>query len=456
MIKIIIKFILVFTFLFLINPVYAQLFDNYDGVGGLTYDSSGTWVINAGQLEAQTAGSSQPEHSFISFDMSTKITAWDLQNSNTNEWIGWMDLNRASVSGWGGGNYSCAFVLACNSNIFNSATAKGYAIGFTDTDLLVLFKFSSGIVSGTTFLPGTSVQILNSQYFYKDTDNGVNIYVKLESTGNWTIKYKAGAQLSDAAAVDPANYSDGSVTSTSADNTYRGTSFKYSGWAYAHSSGSSEKAFFDNFGFSQNNALPVELISFSAQVENGNVLLNWETATEVNNYGFEVERKISSTNFLPNSFEKIGFVEGNGTTNIPHKYFFLDSNPGGVSIIYRLKQIDINGSFEYSDQIEVNLKFSDKPELMQNSPNPFNPSTSIKFYLPFDADITIKVYNIMGIEITTLIHQKQSAGFHLVNWNGRDENGLNVSSGVYLYRLTAISDNSNKFFVQTKKMTLIK
>jgi len=194
------------------------------------------------------------------------------------------------------------------------------------------------------------------------------------------------------------------------------------------------------------NALPVELNSFSASVANGSTVnLSWETATEVNNYGFDVERSSGNSDW-----QKIGFVAGSGNSNSPKEYSFADNPSGGTSFSYRLKQIDVGGSFQYYDPVTVNLSLSSKPKLLQNSPNPFNPSTTIKFYTPTTSDVTIKIYDMLGREVTTLINQQTTAGYHIIYWNGKDSRGENVASGVYLYRLTAGG------FSETKKMNLLK
>ena len=193
-------------------------------------------------------------------------------------------------------------------------------------------------------------------------------------------------------------------------------------------------------------ALPVELTMFNAHlISNSTVHLNWSTSTEVNNYGFDVER---SSNI--NNWQRIGFVSGSGNSNSPKNYSFIDNPIGGTLFNYRLKQIDVGGTFKYYDAISINLGVSDEPQLLQNSPNPFNPSTSIKFYIPATSNVSIKIYDILGREIKTLINEQTTAGYHIVYWNGKDSKGENVASGVYLYRLTADS------FSETKKMNLLK
>jgi hypothetical protein len=185
--------------------------------------------------------------------------------------------------------------------------------------------------------------------------------------------------------------------------------------------------------------LPVELTSFTSKLLNDKVLLNWSTKTEVNNYGFDVERKVNG------NWQKIGFVEGNGNSNSPKEYSFSDNKlVGGSTFNYRLKQIDNDGQFEYSDIIEV-VNVPTEFALFQNYPNPFNPSTKIRYQLPAESKVVIKIYNILGSEVMELVNDKKEAGVYEVNFNAD-----NLSSGTYIYKINA--DN----FVQTKKMILIK
>ena len=199
------------------------------------------------------------------------------------------------------------------------------------------------------------------------------------------------------------------------------------------------------------NPLPVELMSFSASVAGTDVNLSWQTATELNNYGFEIERAAVIPNEVRNLYwEKIGFVPGTGNSNSPKDYTFTDQPTGGTSFSYRLKQIDVDGKFKYYDAVTVTLFEKQTAELMDNYPNPFNPSTAIKFYIPNNSEVLIKIYDMLGKEVTTLINKQTEAGYHIVYWNGRDSFGNSVSSGVYLYRITSGS------FIETKKMSLLK
>jgi photosystem II stability/assembly factor-like uncharacterized protein len=191
--------------------------------------------------------------------------------------------------------------------------------------------------------------------------------------------------------------------------------------------------------------IPVELISFTAELIEDGVMLNWTTATEINNLGFEIER--ASSSYTPiQGWEKIGFVAGFGTTTEPNIYCFADENVTKGTYKYRLKQIDYSGTFSYSDVVEV--EFNQAPEkfqLYQNYPNPFNPSTSIKFDVPSSAFVNLSVYNSIGEKVTTLINEQLDSGVHYISFDAG-----NLSSGIYFYRLTTND------LVITKKMLLVK
>jgi photosystem II stability/assembly factor-like uncharacterized protein len=193
---------------------------------------------------------------------------------------------------------------------------------------------------------------------------------------------------------------------------------------------------------SSNAPLPVELVSFTASVRNNTVNLNWETATEVDNYGFEIERKDNNSNWT-----RIGFIEGHSTSNSPKYYTFSDNPTGSSKFSYRLKQIDNDGKFEYSHEVEVLIDNLPNGYLLgQNYPNPFNPETSIKFVLKENTKATLKVYNALGELVATLFDGIADAGrFYNIKFNG-----INLSSGLYIYTLDAGK------YRQTRKMILMK
>jgi photosystem II stability/assembly factor-like uncharacterized protein len=185
--------------------------------------------------------------------------------------------------------------------------------------------------------------------------------------------------------------------------------------------------------------IPVELTSFSAAVSGNDVMLSWNTATETNNSGFQVERKLNDT------WERIGFVEGKGTTTNPASYNFTDSPNSSGSVYYRLKQIDFDGSFEYSNVVEVNIAQPNVFALDQNYPNPFNPTTTIKYSIAEQTQVSLKIYDILGNEITTLVNEVKQAGIYNIEYDASS-----LSSGVYFYELAAGQ------FISAKKMVILK
>jgi hypothetical protein len=196
-----------------------------------------------------------------------------------------------------------------------------------------------------------------------------------------------------------------------------------------------------------NSPLPVELTSFTAKLINKNVNLNWQTATEVNNYGFEIERKIVGTSRdLSEIWETISFIKGNGNSNSPKEYSFTDKTITEGKYSYRLKQIDNDGKFTYSGVVDVDIEnIPTDYALYQNYPNPFNPSTTIKFGLLQDGIVILEVYNLVGEKVATLVNEELTAGYHTIDFNGS-----RLSSGIYLYKL------SSGEFTSTKKFVLMK
>jgi hypothetical protein len=190
-----------------------------------------------------------------------------------------------------------------------------------------------------------------------------------------------------------------------------------------------------------NGGVPVELISFTAEALDGKINLSWTTATELNNLGFEVERKTESE-----LWQTMGFVRGKGTTTEIQNYSFIDDLFGVTEsrLSYRLKQIDFNGTYDYSEEIEI-LRAPATFSLEQNYPNPFNPTTSIQYAIGSRQIITLKVYDVLGNEIATLVNEEKPAGEYEVEFNASE-----LTSGIYFYQLKSGS------FVETKKMILLK
>jgi len=186
--------------------------------------------------------------------------------------------------------------------------------------------------------------------------------------------------------------------------------------------------------------VPVELTSFTGVSKGADVELIWTTATETNNQGFEIERENAG-----GVFEQVGYVPGFGTTTEPKAYSFIDSKVGSGNYTYRLKQIDFDGSFSFSQTIEVEIVAPSSFGLDQNYPNPFNPSTTIRFSIPVETDVHLNVYNTLGQEVAKILNGRLKEGFHEVEFDAGS-----LTSGIYFYRLEA------EKFVDVKKMIIIK
>jgi hypothetical protein len=186
--------------------------------------------------------------------------------------------------------------------------------------------------------------------------------------------------------------------------------------------------------------VPVELTSFTAEAMDQKVILRWTTATELNNNGFEIQRKVAESDFAT-----VGFVRGEGTTTNQREYSYIDKDLADGKYFYRLKQVDYNGTYEYSDVIEVDVRSLNEYTLEQNYPNPFNPATTIGYVLREKTNAKLILLNAIGEEVAVLVNGEQDKGFHKIDFNAST-----LASGVYFYRLQAGS------FVQTRKMILLK
>ena len=196
---------------------------------------------------------------------------------------------------------------------------------------------------------------------------------------------------------------------------------------------------------SNSTILPVELATFSVAYKGNNIELKWITATEVNNKGFEIERKTD------NLWKTIGFVSGKGTNTNTNKYYFVDNIKNvsyNGSIVYRLKQVDYDGTYKYSNEVVVRVNSNPvEYSLMQNYPNPFNPSTVIKYSVSENTHVILKIFDVLGREVSTLLDEEKTVGKYTINFNAAQ---AGLSSGTYFYTIKAGN------FFQTKKMLLLK
>ncbi len=198
-----------------------------------------------------------------------------------------------------------------------------------------------------------------------------------------------------------------------------------------------------------NAPLPVELNSFTAVAQKTSIKLQWKTATEVNNYGFNIERRIINNDLSATSnWMKIGFVKGNGTINSPHSYSYTDANVSSGTYAYRLKQIDNSGAYKYSQEVQVSIAVPKAFVLRQNYPNPFNPTTTISYDIPgteTQHTVSLRVYDILGKEVATLVNETKEAGSYQVTFDASK-----FASGIYFYKLQAGN------FTSVKKLVLMK
>lgn len=230
-----------------------------------------------------------------------------------------------------------------------------------------------------------------------------------------------------------------SVDALGTSTTGYGTLFRAC-WATGYTANSGSQGNFSIVRITANDPVPVELISFTVASYGKNVLLQWTTATELNNSGFEVQRRTQES-----GYEVIGFVAGSGSTTENRSYSFNDMNVPNGKYLYRLKQIDFNGVFDYSNEIEVEVNAPAEFSLEQNYPNPFNPSTLINYSIAEASLVKIAVYNLLGQEVALIVNEFKDAGQHSVNFNA---SGL--TSGAYFYSI------ETPFFKQTRKMLLTK
>jgi spore germination protein YaaH len=225
---------------------------------------------------------------------------------------------------------------------------------------------------------------------------------------------------------------------------------------YANNDASDWTLYLDDVSRNAAGPLPVELVSFSAHRSSSGIQLSWSTATETDNYGFDLERKITSSIVIDSMnqwinesiprWQPIAFVPGYGTSNSPRAYLFTDASASSAAQVYRLRQIDRSGAFQYSAELTVGSSVAPGTfALEQNYPNPFNPVTAVSYQLSVPGMTTLTVYDMLGREVATLVNDLQQPGRHTVSFNAS-----NLSSGVYFYTLRSGS------FSQSRRMLLIK
>jgi hypothetical protein len=330
-------------------------------------------------------------------------------------------------------------VLYGTKNIANEAI---YAINTTTYIATVVIDY----VDGDFDLGGLAVDPTNGEFYATNDDatpfgNGL-FRINIDGTGTQIVAYPTGETDIDGLAM-----SDTRIAYLVIDQP--GNIYVYdlvSGTFLAPLSSPWPTSEVFSGGTWNSGIVPVELTSFKASVIGSDVKLLWETATELNNSGFSIERKS-----VDSEFTAVGYVTGFGTTTESKSYSFTDNNVRNGIHFYRLKQIDFDGTFEYSSEVEVEVIAPAEFSLDQNYPNPFNPSTKITFSLAIDSKVNLKVFDVLGQEVTTLINQDLSAGVH-----NFDFDASSINSGVYFYRIEAIGVNGTDEFMDVKKMILVK
>jgi hypothetical protein len=318
----------------------------------------------------------------------------------------------------------------------NWSAAGGSNAGGTPPELQMSWSPS---FNGISKIRSTAINLPNNKQVNYSFNYFFDWYANPSGTITVAVTYDGGAtssafytQVDATENVGPLVVTGSFTTPTSGSQnaqlevTFNGNSFN------------NDNIYWDNMCLSW--VVPVELTSFTAVAANDEVELNWRTATETNNQGFQIERMNAG-----GTFEQIGYVAGFGTTTEPKAYSFVDSKLEAGSYTYRLKQIDFDGTFTYSEQVNVDVDIPLVFALEQNYPNPFNPSTTIKYSIAEDGLVKLAIYNMLGEEVTTLVNTQQKAGRYEVSFNA---GGL--SSGVYVYRIESAN------FTASKKLMLMK
>ena len=392
------------------TPPFEVVLSDIQFVDSLNGYSTGTGQLSSGYIYKTTDGGGSWE---LSLGTAFPIASFSLSfvNSSTG-WVAGSNILKTTNSGG-----TWMEQLNIEPDRFSSIQFINSQIGWATIDYLgIIYKTNDG---GNNWFQQSAIE-LNSTFFVDEINGWLtkrnNIYKTSDGGDNWVLQNSnTGQDLWDLFFID-----------------------QNEGWTVGNNG---------TILHTLNSGLPVELVNFSTIVRPNYVMLHWTTATEINNSGFEIERSLTPTSSqTEGAFETTAFVPGHGTTSEKQSYSFNDENLSSGKYQYRLKQIDFDGSFEYSNTIEVEITAPLEFSLEQNYPNPFNPSTNIKYVISSRQFVTLKIFNSLGEEIETLVNEFQDAGVHsklyIIN--------STLPSGVYFYELKAGE------FVQTRKMLLLK
>ena len=363
---------------------------------------------------------------------------WIIKSSSTTatlKSVYFTDSNNGFAIGTGGTIVSTTNAGENWMNVTSGVTTSLNDIRFSD--------FTNGIAVG------------NNGVILKTTDSGINWFAQTSGTTDSLFSICFIPGYSGSVAYIAGGYSAGGadfegivLNTTNGGNIWTSNDCESSRILYSITFPNSSTGFAVGEGGTIiktiNAIVPVELISFTSSINNDDVTLNWQTSTETNNQGFQIKRR-KTQDEKSEEWENIGFVNGSGTITEPQSYSFVNENLQLGKYQYRLKQIDFDGSFEYSNIIEVNIDLPKTFALLNCFPNPFNPSTKIMYEIPQQSNVIIKVYDVLGNEVSTPVNEMQSAGSYQIIFDASE-----LANGVYFYKLQA--DN----FVETKKMILMK
>ncbi len=401
------------------NPITSWQWDfNNDGIVDAT-DKNPTWTYtNFGYYTVKLTVSDGTYSS-----TKTKANYIKVTDPNVVEWCegfanlsNWTIVGPAGMTNWSANNSANAggtapeLRLSWNPQFNGTSKIRSSVINLPDNqNALFSFNYYFDFFSS----PSGTVTV---GVTYNGGSTSTLIYNQVDATGN------IGPQLITGSFTTPASGSQNAQL----EITFSGNSFNY------------DYVYWDNLCIQY--LIPVELTSFTAIANGTEVELNWQTATETNNQGFEIERMSEN-----GQFEKIGYVAGYGTTTESKTYSFTDSKLSEGKYTYRLKQIDYDGTFSYSNEVNVEVELPIEYSLEQNYPNPFNPGTTIKYSIPADGFVKLSVYNLLGEEVANLVNGHQKAGRYEIDFNAG-----NLASGVYVYRLETPN------FISSKKLMLMK
>ncbi len=388
----------------------------------LTYDTDYAWrVVN----KNDTCGVSGPTWTFTTeIDPNLNCVFFDDFESGTGNWTITND----------GGTCVWEIFFPTYPNAYNLPPGAGGGLLCADSDecgsgTTLLTSAVAGPFDATDYQSGAID--FDSDFNAIDGDDACYVEISLDGGSTWTeVWSQIGVDLSGHETVDISALIDQQPAFWIK---FRSVQPGWDWWWVV-----------DNVEICLWDIIPVELVSFTASTIDNQVTLNWATASELNNHGFEVQRSSNG------DFVTVGFVQGFGTTSETQNYTYTDREIPAGFYSYRLKQIDLDGSFSYSDVVEVDVTGVREYALHQNYPNPFNPSTKIEFSLAIDSKVNLKVFDVLGQEVVTLINTDLVAGAHNINFDAS-----NLNSGVYFYRLEAQGVNGATFTL-TRKMILTK